>query len=83
MRAGSIAIQLDEARAFRPANVVSQIALLDQTLSRLEQGDPVRPLFLPETTAIREQFNTVSAIWHSVLKPAIAQNVAAQRMKGA
>lgn len=77
MRAGSIAIQLDEARAFRPANVVSQIALLDQTLSRLEQGDPVRPLFLPETTAIREQFNTVSAIWHNVLKPAIAQNVAA------
>lgn len=74
MRAGNIAIQLGEMRAARPANVASQSAQLDQTLARLDQGDPVRPLFLPETPAIRVQFNVVSATWRDALKPAIAQN---------
>ncbi|AME25745.1 MULTISPECIES: type IV pili methyl-accepting chemotaxis transducer N-terminal domain-containing protein [Burkholderiaceae] len=74
MRAGNIAIQLGEMRAARPANVALQSAQLDQTLARLDQGDPVRPLFLPETPAIRVQFNVVSATWRDALKPAIAQN---------
>lgn len=74
MRAGNIAIQLGEMRAARPANVALQSAKLDQTLARLDQGDPVRPLFLPETPAIRVQFNVVSATWRDALKPAIAQN---------
>jgi two-component system nitrate/nitrite sensor histidine kinase NarX len=80
MRAGNIAIQLGEARTARPvryANVASQSSLLDQTLARLAQGDPVRPLFLPETPSIRAQFDAVSATWHDALKPAIAQNGAA------
>jgi two-component system nitrate/nitrite sensor histidine kinase NarX len=74
MRAGNIAIQLGEMRAARPADVALQSAQLDQTLARLDQGDPVRPLFLPETPAIRVQFNVVSATWRDALKPAIAQN---------
>ncbi|MGV7246941.1 histidine kinase, partial [Caballeronia sp. M23-90] len=71
---GNIAIQLGEMRAARPADVASQSAQLDQTLARLDHGDPVRPLFLPETPAIRVQFNVVSATWRDALKPAIAQN---------
>ncbi|WP_438392162.1 type IV pili methyl-accepting chemotaxis transducer N-terminal domain-containing protein [Caballeronia sp. DA-9] len=74
MRAGNVAIQLAEARAGRPANVGSQSALLDSTLARLKHGDPVRPLFLPETPAIRAQFDVVSATWHEALKPAITQD---------
>jgi two-component system nitrate/nitrite sensor histidine kinase NarX len=43
MRAGNVAIQLNEARAGRKADVNSQSALLDLTLANLKSGDPARP----------------------------------------
>jgi two-component system nitrate/nitrite sensor histidine kinase NarX len=77
MRAGNVALQLNEARAGRQANVGAQSALLDLTLAHLASGDPERPLFLPETPAIRAQFDEVSRSWHDSLKQAIAHDVAA------
>jgi two-component system nitrate/nitrite sensor histidine kinase NarX len=74
MRAGNVAIQLNEARAGREADVSSQSALLDLTLAHLQSGDPARPLFLPETPAIRAQFDAVSQAWHESLKQALAHD---------
>jgi two-component system nitrate/nitrite sensor histidine kinase NarX len=72
MRASNVAIALDEARAGRPADIAPQVALLDQTLANLQRGDPARPLFLPDTSAIRTQFDFVSFTWRALLEPTIA-----------
>jgi two-component system nitrate/nitrite sensor histidine kinase NarX len=77
MRAGNVAIQLNEARAGRQANVASQSALLDLTLAHLKRGDSARPLFLPDTPAIRAQFDAVSRTWHDSLKQAITHDSSA------
>jgi two-component system, NarL family, nitrate/nitrite sensor histidine kinase NarX len=74
MRAGNVAIQLNEARAGRTANVNSQSALLDLTLANLKSGDPARPLFLPATPAIHAQLDAVSQAWHDSLKQAITHD---------
>jgi two-component system, NarL family, nitrate/nitrite sensor histidine kinase NarX len=71
MRAGNVAIQLNEARAGHKADVSSQSALLDRTLAQLQSGDPARPLFLPAAPAIRAQLNSVSKAWHDSLQQAI------------
>src|SRR5471030_2229057 len=60
MRAGNVAIQLNEARAGRHADVNSQSALLDLTLANLKSGDPARPLLLPSTAAIHAQLDAVA-----------------------
>jgi len=75
MRAGNVAIQLNEARTGRQADVSSQSALLDLTLAHLKSGDPVRPLFLPATAAIHAQLDAVSQAWHDSLKQAITHDL--------
>jgi two-component system nitrate/nitrite sensor histidine kinase NarX len=74
MRAGNVAIQLNEARSGRKADINSQSALLDLTLAHLKSGDPERPLFLPATPAIHAQLAAVSRSWHDSLKPAITHD---------
>lgn len=75
MRAGNVAIQLNEARAGHQADVSSQSALLDRTLANLKSGDPARPLFLPATPAIHAQMDAVSQAWHDSLKQAIVHDL--------
>jgi two-component system nitrate/nitrite sensor histidine kinase NarX len=74
MRAGNVAIQLNEARAGHTADVNSQSALLDLTLANLKSGDPARPLFLPATPVIDAQLAAVSRSWHESLKPAVTHD---------
>jgi len=71
MRAGNVAIALGEARAGRASAIDTQVALLDRTIANLKRGEPARPLFLPDTGAIREQFDVVSITWRELLKPTI------------
>ncbi|MFT4507447.1 type IV pili methyl-accepting chemotaxis transducer N-terminal domain-containing protein [Caballeronia sp. 15711] len=75
MRAGNVAIQLNEARAGHKADVKSQSTLLDLTLANLESGDPERPLFLPAAPAIHAQLAAVSRSWHESLMPAISHDL--------
>ena len=70
MRANAIGIALWEAHLGQQSQLDEQIALLDQTLRQLRDGDPQRPLFLPNDPKIRQQFDHVSATWNERLKPA-------------
>ena len=74
MRAGNVAIQLNEARAGREADISSQSALLDLTLDHLKSGDSARPLFLPDTPTIHAQLDVVSQAWRDSLKQAITHD---------
>jgi two-component system nitrate/nitrite sensor histidine kinase NarX len=76
MRANAVALALWETRAGLPAPLDAQMNQLDDTLRLLRDGDPARPLFLPNDDAIRRQFDEVVDRWNTRLKPA------AQRERG-
>lgn len=61
MRSYRMAMLLEQA----PANGIVEQELLDfnRTLAELQSGDPKRPLFLPQTPAIREQVKKVQDEW--------------------
>ncbi len=50
--------------------VARQLQHIATTLDQLSQGDPVRPLSLPPTRAVRAQFNGMVAQWQVELRPA-------------
>jgi len=70
MRANAVAIALWETRLGQPAQLDEQMRVLDQTLQQLHDGNPARPLFLPNDAQIRRQFDVVTATWRDRLKPA-------------
>jgi two-component system nitrate/nitrite sensor histidine kinase NarX len=51
------------------ANAGRQLRQIAATLAQLKQGDPQRPLFLPPTHAIHEQFDAIAADWQNGLRP--------------
>jgi two-component system nitrate/nitrite sensor histidine kinase NarX len=72
MRAANIAVALDEARAGRPNEVRAEVALLERTLDNLRRGEPARPLFLPDSPEIQDQFGRVESDWRRLLKPVVS-----------
>ncbi|MBN3757719.1 HAMP domain-containing protein [Paraburkholderia sp. Tr-20389] len=77
MRANAIAISLFETRAGHASSLRAQMGQLDGTLARLREGDPARPLFLPDDPQIRRQFRIVETTWQNQLKPAVQQDLQA------
>ncbi|MGV2287631.1 type IV pili methyl-accepting chemotaxis transducer N-terminal domain-containing protein [Trinickia sp. YCB016] len=75
MRAGIIALALDDAAAGHAFKLSEQIAQVDATLVHLRRGDPARPLLLPGSRRIQEQFERVVRSWEQQLKPAIAADL--------
>lgn len=49
----------------------------ERVLAELKRGDPGRPLFVPETEAIRSQLDAIDATWRSRIRPA-AEDVLAE-----
>jgi two-component system nitrate/nitrite sensor histidine kinase NarX len=47
----------------------SEVARFEDTLGRLRQGDPARPLFLPRGDAVRSQLEDVERRWREVIRP--------------
>jgi len=47
-----------------------QVAVIDDSLGRIGRGDPQRPLFLPPTAAIKQEFARISDAWRTELRPA-------------
>lgn len=80
MRANRMAIELSAARAGRPHDLDGQMALFEDTLARLRDGNPARPLFLPGEASIREQFDRVARGWQTRIRPALQAD--AQRPAG-
>jgi two-component system nitrate/nitrite sensor histidine kinase NarX len=62
MRMLSYRLALDVATGKRAA-VPAQLRNLDETLDRLERGDPSRPLFVPWNDALRHEFRAVRTDW--------------------
>ena len=47
----------------------SELIEFDRVLEELQLGDPRRPLFLPQTVAIRDQVKQVLNDWNEVMRP--------------
>lgn len=62
--------QGEQGDAGSPSRARGQIRAMSATLEQLRQGDPQRPLFLPPTRNIHDEFERVAAHWHGVLRPA-------------
>ncbi|MGO4157299.1 type IV pili methyl-accepting chemotaxis transducer N-terminal domain-containing protein [Cupriavidus sp. YAF13] len=77
MRANRVAIELARARAGASHQLEAQITGLDATLARLRQGDPARPLFLPDDPGIHAQLDRVDLDWHRRIKPLALADLAA------
>lgn len=50
-----------------------ELAEFDRVLQDLQQGDPRRPLFLPQTEAIRAQVRQVNEVWENLMRPELEQ----------
>ena len=48
-----------------------QLRALNQTLDNLRRGDPQRPLRLPSSEAVQQQFEHVAELWKESLQPAL------------
>ncbi|UUZ50604.1 type IV pili methyl-accepting chemotaxis transducer N-terminal domain-containing protein [Massilia sp. B-10] len=48
--------------------VARQLELLDTSLAQLRQGDPQRPLLLPPTAHIQDEFAQITAQWQQRLR---------------
>ncbi|MBR7801220.1 type IV pili methyl-accepting chemotaxis transducer N-terminal domain-containing protein [Undibacterium fentianense] len=60
-----------------PTNIVQQELLdFNRTLADLQTGDPKRPLFLPQTTLIREQTKKVQNAWRITVQEQVLKVLA-------
>jgi two-component system nitrate/nitrite sensor histidine kinase NarX len=73
MNSVRLSMLLSQAAYGDPAahdGVARQVALIAATMNLLEHGDPGRPLALPATMVIRQDFEQLSAHWQYGLRPA-------------
>lgn len=69
MRANAVGIALLTTQPDGDRSALNaQIDHMNATLASLRQGDPARPLFLPDDAGIRQQFDTVEYVWRSALE---------------
>lgn len=52
--------------------VSRELEEFDRVLLDLQQGDPRRPLFLPQTESIRQQTRQVKQVWQTLMRPELA-----------
>lgn len=76
MRATRLAMNLSANTAEARYHVAEERTKIEETLASLNHGNPVRPLFLPNTTAVRAQMAVVVSLWNRQLKPAISAGLA-------
>lgn len=76
MRANRVAVELMRPQAGRAVRTNEQVAVMDETISRLARGNPARPLFIPNDDTIRAQWRDVSGYWHDIMKPAVQRALA-------
>ena len=52
-----------------PRLVREQIQMFESTMHTIQNGDPARPLFLPDRPEVREKMQAVINYWHQTAKP--------------
>lgn len=86
LRMQSVRIALNLNRPDANADQLRKHAdALTQTLTNLTQGDPQRPLRMPNSQPVQHQFDRVAATWHNELLPLIRATLAepGRRTEGA
>lgn len=76
MRATRLGLHLTTQSGDTPRLVAAETQRVDQIISGLYHGNPVRPLFLPTAPEVRSQMEHVVELWQARLKPAVAQALA-------
>lgn len=77
MRAYHIALLLSQSvlpgadSARIRADIEREIASFEEAMRLLEVGDPARPMFLPRSARIQDQFAGLRALWQQRMKPQI------------
>lgn len=56
--------------------VRADMATFEKTLSELERGDPLRPLFLPRNAEVQEQMEVLKREWQGNIKPLLEEVLA-------
>lgn len=70
LRMQSVRIGLNmSGQTSNPVLLNSQIDTFDETLVNLVRSDPARPMRLPKSASVQEQFNKVADTWNNELKP--------------
>ncbi len=49
--------------------VAQQISAFENTMHNIQNGDPARPLFLPDKPEVHEKMNAMVNRWYTVIKP--------------
>jgi two-component system, NarL family, nitrate/nitrite sensor histidine kinase NarX len=52
-------------------DTVQELDTIDATFQNLRRGDPQRPLYLPPTVTIHQEFDKVANHWHADMRPAV------------
>ncbi|MFZ4708660.1 MAG: type IV pili methyl-accepting chemotaxis transducer N-terminal domain-containing protein [Zwartia sp.] len=71
VRLGLTLSQLRDQSAPELEVISRQKQALDQTLANLREGDPQRPLRMPGSHGVQEQFARVTMLWNTTLSPAL------------
>lgn len=83
MRSYHLALLVSEGVA--PATVHAEEQQFTTILSRLKQGDPARPLFLPDNAAVHQQVASIQQSWQTdmlpLLESAARQEATRQQME--
>lgn len=59
-----------------PAQAVrNEAGIFEDTLERLQRGDPARPLFLPDNADVREQAALIARRWQDDIRPRVDHSV--------
>lgn len=64
------------------AEILREIQLFESTLRTLEEGNPVRPLFLPKERKVREQMKLLHREWAEQMKPLILEIMNTDKVTG-
>jgi two-component system nitrate/nitrite sensor histidine kinase NarX len=73
VRLGLTLSQLRDRAAPEIELVRRQKQALEQTLENLREGDPQRPLRMPSSDAVQEQFARVTTLWSATLSPSLVE----------
>ncbi|MDO4907990.1 type IV pili methyl-accepting chemotaxis transducer N-terminal domain-containing protein [Neisseria sp.] len=60
----------------RGTEALARIEGFDRTLAQLKEGDPARPLFLPDTPEVQEQMQTLTRRWQNEIRPMLQRAAA-------
>lgn len=73
MRSYRVALLVSEGTSL--ATLKQEEQQFNETLARLIQGDPARPLFLPNTDEVRQHVHAIERVWQTEMMPRLEQAI--------